>query len=85
MIVRHDRVQWTRVLEEVERKLATGRYSTIIAPEGTRSRDGKLLPFKKGAFHIAMGSKAAVVPISISFGRKSRPQSDRRAQPRISR
>src|SRR6202012_5562613 len=34
-------------------------------PEGTRSRDGRLLPFKKGPFYLAMESGVPVVPVSI--------------------
>jgi 1-acyl-sn-glycerol-3-phosphate acyltransferase len=34
--------------------------------EGTRSRDGRLLPFKKGPFYLAMESGAPCVPVSIS-------------------
>ena len=34
-------------------------------PEGTRSRSGKLLPFKNGAFKMAYKAGAPVVPISI--------------------
>ena len=33
--------------------------------EGTRSRDGRLQPFKKGPFYLAMETKAPVVPVSI--------------------
>ena len=37
----------------------------VLFPEGTRSRDGSLLPFKKGPFFLAMASGAPVVPVSI--------------------
>lgn len=43
------------------------RINMTVFPEGTRSPDGKLLPFKKGPFHLAMESKIPVLPISI-FG-----------------
>jgi len=34
--------------------------------EGTRSRDGRLLPFKKGPFYLAMEGGAPCIPVSIS-------------------
>jgi len=42
-------------------------WSVVVFPEGTRTRDGRLLPFKKGVFHIAMQSRLPVVPIGV-FG-----------------
>lgn len=39
--------------------------SLIIAPEGTRSLSTRLLPFKKGAFHIAMQAGVPLVPVVI--------------------
>ncbi len=44
--------------------LASG-VSISTFPEGTRSRDGVLLPFKKGPFYLAMESGVPVVPVSI--------------------
>lgn len=37
----------------------------VIYPEGTRSSDGRLLPFKKGPFHLAVDSGVPVVPVTI--------------------
>jgi 1-acyl-sn-glycerol-3-phosphate acyltransferase len=36
-----------------------------IAPEGTRSKDGRLKPFKKGAFITAIEAKAMIIPMGI--------------------
>jgi 1-acyl-sn-glycerol-3-phosphate acyltransferase len=45
--------------------LAKGIHITMFV-EGTRSRDGRLLPFKKGPFYLAMESGAPCIPVSIS-------------------
>ncbi len=44
--------------------LRTG-LNMMIYPEGTRTRDGKLQPFKKGPFHLAMESGVPVLPLTI--------------------
>jgi 1-acyl-sn-glycerol-3-phosphate acyltransferase len=41
------------------------RLSIIMSPEGTRSRDGRLLPFKKGLAHLALQTGLPIVPIVI--------------------
>jgi 1-acyl-sn-glycerol-3-phosphate acyltransferase len=37
----------------------------VVFPEGTRSEDGRLLPFKKGPFHLAMESGVPIVPVTM--------------------
>lgn len=41
-------------------------YSLIVFPEGTRSRDGELHPFKKGAFRMAIATQLPVVPVTVN-------------------
>ncbi|XP_017774837.1 PREDICTED: 1-acyl-sn-glycerol-3-phosphate acyltransferase alpha [Nicrophorus vespilloides] len=42
------------------------RARVMMFPEGTRSQKEKLLPFKKGAFHLAIASKCPIQPIIVN-------------------
>ena len=67
-----DRSRRERAIEAVDeasRSLRAGK-SFLIFPEGTRSEDGRLQPLKKGGFIMALKAGAAIVPVSISGGRK---------------
>jgi len=77
---RSDPVDALKSLERAKEKIAAG-ISVVIFPEGTRSRDGRLLRFKKGGFLLALQARTQIVPVTIngsgrvlpSGGWKSRP------------
>ena len=50
------------------------RYSFLIFPEGTRSRDGRLGAFRRGGFFLALESGAPIVPVTISGTRELMPK-----------
>jgi 1-acyl-sn-glycerol-3-phosphate acyltransferase len=52
-------------------------HSFVVFPEGTRSRTGELLPFKKGALILAIKAQAPVVPVAVSGGRAVMPKGSR--------
>jgi 1-acyl-sn-glycerol-3-phosphate acyltransferase len=53
-----------KAIEEAVRKIKEGT-TVLIFPEGTRSVDGKLLPFMKGGFSLALRVAVPVVPLAI--------------------
>ena len=64
-IDRGNRAEAMRSIEEAARKIREGASAFLYA-EGTRTLDGKLQPFKRGAFNLAVRSGVPVVPLTIN-------------------
>jgi len=60
-------------MNEAAERIRNG-VSVIIFPEGTRSTDGRLQPFKRGGFHLALKSGCALVPVAIINSRDIVPK-----------
>ena len=67
------------MLEAAER--VKNGTSILIFPEGTRSPDGNLQPFKKGVFLIALKSQAPILPVAIRGTRDIMRKNDWRTYP----
>lgn len=67
-IERGNRDQSAKAIEQSARQLRNG-FSFLVFPEGTRSRTGDLLPFKKGAFILALRAQVPIVPVAITGAR----------------
>ena len=63
-IQRRNREQSRQAIDAAAASLRAGN-SFLIFPEGTRSRTGELLPFKKGGFVMADRGRAVIVPMTI--------------------
>jgi 1-acyl-sn-glycerol-3-phosphate acyltransferase len=66
-LVRGEAISIARMMEHCRMWLRRG-ISIMMFPEGTRSLDGALRPFKHGAFTLALEAKCPVVPIAIHGG-----------------
>ena len=62
---RDGRLESARESVRVGRRVLESGVNISTFPEGTRSRTGRLLPFKKGPFYLAMESGVPVIPVSI--------------------
>jgi 1-acyl-sn-glycerol-3-phosphate acyltransferase len=78
---RGDRAEAVRSLNEAGTRIRDERLNVILFPEGTRSPDGHLLPFKKGAFVLAIQTGVPVLPVGISGSRAVMPKGSFRIRP----
>lgn len=62
-------------LDKAEEAILDG-VSFLISPEGTRTLDGNLQKFKKGAFHVAKNTGATIIPLAFfgAFRAKAKPE-----------
>lgn len=67
-IDRGDRSAAGRTMREAARRMKRERLSLGLFPEGTRSRDGQLLRFKKGTFALAIETQLPIVPVAVEGG-----------------
>ncbi|MEZ4403304.1 MAG: lysophospholipid acyltransferase family protein [Kofleriaceae bacterium] len=75
-VVRGDGPSVVRMMAAARATLAGG-LSLMVFPEGTRSRDGQLGPFKDGAFELAIGAGVPIVPVVVDGTHKCRPKGSR--------
>lgn len=64
-----DRAHRERAIESMQvavQKIREEGTTVVIYPEGTRSRTGELLPFKKGAFVLALEAGVPIVPVVVT-------------------
>ncbi|HLY19556.1 MAG TPA: lysophospholipid acyltransferase family protein [Bryobacteraceae bacterium] len=73
------RVERSDLREGAKAQLRCARYlrqhcSVVFFPEGTRSRDGQVLPFKDGPFRLAIRERVRVLPLVVEGSRTALPR-----------
>ena len=75
IVNRSDPTDAVKSLERAKRRIAAG-ISVVVFPEGTRTRNGKLLSFKKGGFLLALKTGKNIVPVTINGSGQLLPSGD---------
>jgi len=75
IVDRESRTQAVAIIRRVKELLNAG-ISVLFFPEGTRSKDGQLLPFKPGGFAVAVETGVPVVPVTVNGSRAIMPSGD---------
>jgi 1-acyl-sn-glycerol-3-phosphate acyltransferase len=68
-------------MNDVATFITDNRLSLWLWPEGTRSRDGQLQPFKKGFVHAALATQLPIIPVVVHNAAKVWPRGKLRFNP----
>ncbi|MFT5121611.1 MAG: 1-acyl-sn-glycerol-3-phosphate acyltransferase [Candidatus Omnitrophota bacterium] len=71
----------THALADLRARLQAGAEVLILFPEGTRSRDGAMAPFKSGIGRLLAGTDVCVVPVKITGAFEAFPVDRKRPRP----
>lgn len=74
LVDRDDRRAAVAALRTIVGLMQSHGFGVLIWPEGTRSLDGRLQPFKRGFAHVALATRLPVVPIVVSGAHRCWPK-----------
>ncbi|HEX8695909.1 MAG TPA: lysophospholipid acyltransferase family protein [Longimicrobium sp.] len=80
-IDRSNRERAIESLREAGERIRRSPAVVVVYAEGTRSRDGRLQPFKKGAFMLAIESRVPIVPLAVAGSYEIMPKGSWRIRP----
>jgi 1-acyl-sn-glycerol-3-phosphate acyltransferase len=85
LIDRSNRSRAIASLDRAAADIARRRISLLVFPEGTRSPDGRILPFKRGSFGLALKARIPVVPVTLEGSARVMPRRSWRVRPGLIR
>ncbi len=85
LVDRSNRARAIASLDRAAERIVRRRLSLIVFPEGTRSPDGRILPFKHGPFGLALKAGIPVVPVTVEGSAKVMPRGSWHIRPGLVR